>query len=152
MVLVMVMIIRLLKSVQERKVVLMAVNNRFIIDKDGDVLDNCSNKKFVSLDDIVSILNRLNIKIEKLQSDIVVKICLNDTLEDKVKSASMLCSALADIINAYYDFLDKNFPNLTKEDMVDIVFKVIKSDIDWFLFCNGIKNSPFGLLIDFIVF
>lgn len=23
----------------------MAVNNRFIIDEDGDVLDNCSNKK-----------------------------------------------------------------------------------------------------------
>ena len=118
----------------------METNNCFIIDKDGDVLDNCSNKKFVSLDDIVSILNRQNIKIEKLQSDIVEKICLNDTLEDKVKSASMLCSALADIINAYYDFLDKDFPNLTKEDVVNIVFKVIKSNIDWFLFCNGIKK------------
>lgn len=118
----------------------MAVNNRFIIDKDGDVLDNCSNKKFVALDDIVPILNRQDTKIEKLQSDIVAKICMNDALENKVKSASMLCSALADIINAYYDFLNKNFPNLTKEDVVNIVFKVIKNDIDWFLFCNGIKK------------
>lgn len=115
-------------------------NKRFIIDKDGDVLDNCSNKKFVSLDDIVSILNCQDTKIAKLQSDIVDKIRLIDTLEDKVKSASMLCSALADIINAYYDFLDKDFPILTKETMVDIVFDVIKNDIDWFLFCNGIKK------------
>lgn len=118
----------------------METNKRFIIDEDGDVLDNCSDKKLVSLDDIVSILNRQNIKIDKLQSDIVDKIRFNDALENKVKSASMLCSALADIINAYYDFLDKDFPNLTKEDMVNIVFKVIKNDIDWFLFCNGIKK------------
>ena len=115
-------------------------NKRFIIDKDGDILDKCLDKKMISLNDIVSILNRQNIKIEKLQSDIVDKICMNDTLKNKVKSASMLCSALADIINAYYDFLDKDFPNLTKEDMVDIVFKVIKNDIDWFLFCNNIKK------------
>lgn len=114
----------------------MATSKRFIIDKDGDVLDNCSNKKIVSLDDIVSVLNSQDTKIAKLESDIVDKIRLIDTFKNKVKSASMFCSALSDIINAYYDFLDKDFPNLTKEDMVDIVFKVIKNDIDWFLFCN----------------
>lgn len=118
----------------------MAVNNRFIIDEDGDVFDNCSNKKFVSLDDIVSILNRQDTKIAKSQSDIVDKIRLIDTFKNKVKSASMLCSALSDIINAYYDFSDKDFPILTKETMVDIVFDVIKNDIDWFLFCNGLKK------------
>ena len=111
----------------------MKSNIHFIIDKDGDILEESSHKKIVSLKNIVMLLNTLSDRVDKLQSDI-------DAFENKVKSASMLCSALSEIINAYYDFLDKDFPNLTKEDMVDIVFKVIKNDIDWFLFCNGIKK------------
>ena len=118
----------------------MATNKRFIIDKDGDILDKCFDKKMISLNDIVRLLNGFDSYIRdfKLKTSEIMN--ENKSLLDKVKSASKLCSALADIINAYYDFLDKDFPNLIKEDMVNIVFKVIKSDIDWFLFCNDIKK------------
>lgn len=118
----------------------METNKRFIIDEDGDVFDCVLNNKKESLDSIVYLLNGFDSYICHYKSQTAEIMIENKSLLGKVKSASMLCSALADIINAYYDFLDKDFPNLTKEDMVNIVFKVIKNDIDWFLFCNDIKK------------
>lgn len=94
----------------------------------------------LSLDLLLETLNSYDTNVTELCAKLNNKIKEIDGLQNKVLSASMLCSALADIINLYYDSLDKDFPNLTKEDVVNIVFKVIKNDIDWFLFCNGIKK------------
>lgn len=113
---------------------------RYILDKDGDIFDTTVGKKIISIDLLLETLNSYDTNASDLCAKLNNKIKENDCLQNKVLSASMLCSALADIINLYYDSLDKNFPNLTKEDVVNIVFKVIKSDIDWFLFCNGIKK------------
>lgn len=57
----------------------------------------------------------------------------NQRLKNIQRSSKMLCMAINLVIDVYLKASEQKFPNLTKEQLMDLCLSFIKDEIDWFL-------------------
>lgn len=57
----------------------------------------------------------------------------NQRLKNIQRSSKMLCWAINLVIEVYLKASEQKFPNLTKEQLIDLCLSFIKDEIDWFL-------------------
>lgn len=83
-------------------------------------------------------INKLNQRINELIEIMKLKgveklMQENQCLKNIQRSSKMLCRAINLVIDVYLKASELKFPNMTKDQLMDLCLSFIKDEIDWFL-------------------